>query len=83
MHDGQLECLASSGLDYLREFVDFLGLLLLRPSFAFATAYGFFALPLRFIFFTVLSNFCLLTPFFTPRAIPTFTKYCILKELNI
>jgi hypothetical protein len=41
------------------------------------------ALPLRFLFFTVLSNFCLLTPFFTPLAISIGGKYSILKELQI
>jgi hypothetical protein len=41
------------------------------------------ALRLRFIFFTVLSNFCLLTPFFTPLAISCGGKYSILKELQI
>jgi hypothetical protein len=68
-------------MTYLRDSV-FL-LLPLRPSFAFATAYGFFALPLRFIFFTVLSNFCLLTPFFTPLGTSIYTKHSILKELQI
>src|SRR5215218_6631726 len=33
--------------------------------------------------FSVFSNFCLLTPFFTPLGTSKNAKYSILKELNI
>lgn len=61
---------------------DFFVLPLRFPSFAFATAYGFLAPPFRLIFFTALSNFRSLTPFFTPLGIVAVAKHEILRAVK-